>query len=80
MSRRPLLCLNHRRGLIGFCLTEGAVSEGDMRGYSGQVQGEEESQSNHSLADCGKEFELRIDPRALMNVIIKVIRRNLEEL
>lgn len=81
MFRSPLLCLTNSRELIDLGLRKGAVSEGGVwGGICEQMQGEAKTQPNRSPADCSNEFESRIDSRCLMDIIIEVIRRNLDEI
>lgn len=61
---------------MDFALTKGAVSEGGCE----VVQGEAKIQPSRHLADCSSEFELRIESRCLIDIIIKVIRKNLDEI
>ena len=61
---------------MDFALTKGAVSEGGCE----VVQGEAKIQPSRRLTECSSEFELRIESRRLIDIIIKVIRRNLDEI
>lgn len=61
---------------MALALTKGAVSESGCE----VVQCEAKIQPSRCLADCSSEFELRIDSRRLIDIIIKAIRRNLDEL